>query len=51
MVEAPAVLQPDQGSVSCVHARVPSDVESYVREAPKAGLQTGGCLDYRPLAH
>lgn len=45
------VLELGQDSVSCDRVRVPSDVESYLREAPKAGVQTGSCLNYQPLAH
>jgi hypothetical protein len=51
VAEVPAVLEPGQDSVSCVRIRVPSDVDSYLRKAPKAGVQTGSCLNYRPLAY
>lgn len=51
MVEAPAALEPGQNSGSCIRVRVPSDVEPYLHEAPKAGVQTGSCVKFRPLAN
>lgn len=51
VAEAPAVLEPGQDPVSHVRIRAPSDIDSYLREAPKAGVQTGSCLSYQLLTY
>lgn len=50
MEEGRAVLDLVQDFV-CARIQAPSDIESYLREAPKVGVQTGSCLNYQLLAH